>query len=310
MTHVAKTSQERQEQEEKSGMKIPQVEPTEEQKEMLERKLKRFFADNTPGPFQRKQPPEPRASALSDPAGFETVQAAIKELVDKKHKDATSTAATAELEPHLELPPTGQSTAGKPGKLSRRQRAAAAKKLKTANDDTNLELHPSEVAGSDEATAEEVTVADNTEMVELQVLQQAVLDTQARLDAFLEAHPGLIKETDKRYISGSREPAATSATCSAGHSHTNANERNVPGRPDKTEKASAVGPMTRLINAASQELEGYQEQQPSSSPLATSVKSKVFKEEAPTKKRRRIADPKSDVLKALKQMKREREGKK
>ncbi len=319
MAHVAKTSQERQAQEEKSGTKLPKVEPTEEQKEMLNERLKRFFADSTPGPFQRKQAPEPRTSA-PDSTGFEAVQAAIQELVDKK-KDATGTALATDLEPHPEPPAPEQSTTSKQSKLSRRQRAAAAKKLKATNKhDDNLEPQPSSGLGSDVVHAEAVTITDSSEisqreMVELHALQQAVIDAQARLDAFLEAHPGMIKATDYGDTAESKQPMERSTTCSAGQGRSDTYE----SVPDMTDKASAPGPMTRLINVANEQFERQQQQQqqqqqqlsPSPSPAsAPSQKSKTAKEEAPTNKQMRNADPKSDVLRALKQMKKDIEGNK
>ena len=319
MSHVAKKSQERQEKEQESGSKLPQREPTEEEKQLLQEKLERFFADNTPTQFKRKQAPEPRSST-PDPTGFEAVQAAIREIAEKQ-KDADN-GASADLEPQPE-PLAGQSAANTQEKLSRRQRAAAAKKLKAANEHEKRQLNGDSASAEGAAVhAAGATVAGNEtpsrEMAELHALQQAVQDAQARLDAFVQAHPGLsiVTETDKTHEAAiqtheadSKEQAASGdSICAASgqEKETRATSEKLAGAG---EMAAAAGPMARLIDAATQQLERQQQEQRQQERGAErgTAKGKTSKEKAPPRKRQLTADTKEDVLKALKQMQKERE---
>ena len=312
MSHVAKKSQERQEKEQESGSKLPQREPTEEEKQLLQEKLERFFADNTPTQFKRKQAPEPRSST-PDPAGFEAVQAAIREIAEKQ-KDAGN-GASADLEPQPE-PLAGQSAANTQEKLSRRQRAAAAKKLKAANEHEKRQLNGDSASAEGAAVhAAGATVADNEtpghEMAELHALQQAVQDAQARLDAFVQAHPGLsiVTETDKTHEADSKEQAASgdsACTASGQEKETGTTSEKLAGAG---EKAAAAGPMARLIDAATQQLERQQQeqQQKERGTERGTAKGKTLNQKAPPRKRQLTADTKEDVLKALKQMQKERE---
>ena len=313
MAHVAKKSQERQEKEQESGSKLPQREPTEEEKKRLQERLERFFADNTPGQFKRKQAPQPRSST-PDSTGFEAVQAAIRELAEQqKH---AGNGAGADLEPQPEAL-AGQSAASSQEDLTRRERAAAAKKLKAANEHKKPHLSDDSTAAEGAALrAAGATVAGNDmtdrEMAELQALQKAVRDAQARLDAFIQAHPKLATETDKTHEVDSKERAESGDSTCASRQEIDTGA-TIAKLEDAGEQAGAAGPMTRLINAATQQLERPRQEQHQQQERGAyrgtergTPKGKSSKEKAPPKTRQLTADAKEDVLKALKQMQKER----
>lgn len=307
MTHVAKKFQERQEQEEASGTKMLEKEPTEEEKQMLQEKLEKFFVANTPGTFKRKQAQAPRQIA-PDPTGVEAIQAAIKTLRDNKQKAEASTApasaadtttenAVVQPEPRLEQ-------TDKP-KLSRRQRVAAAKKLKLADDENNLATaQPVDVSALDEIAAmitgsEGVTVDGLTlsehELTELQVLRQAVVDAQARLDAFLQAHSSVAK-TAKEDGGRAKDRMANTPSCVVDtEDGEQMSDKEARGTGDSS---STTGPMTRLINTATEQLERKRKYE-------GSVEDE--KAMAPNKSKRKTGfSTKEDILNALHQLKNER----
>eukprot|EP01046_Picozoa_sp_COSAG06_P014904 COSAG06_NODE_938_length_11391_cov_13.363974_6_plen_354_part_00 len=353
---MAKADQARQKEGKVSdGETRPNREPTDEEKKMLEEKLQKFFTANTPGQFKRKEAARPR-STVPDKTGFDAVQAAIKELVDQKRLGtagaaeaaAAAAAAGAELEPQPLPQPQqlleddeqqqqqqGEATGGKKAaKLSRRQRAAAANKLKaeqksidsgSAAAAASMEQKGSKSSADEpppphpaaDAVCSDLQSAEE-KRAELDTLRQAVVDAQARLDAFLQTH-GAIDETrpashevsepkdtaaaekKEREACAAEPPAVASpASTREDKEETGGGRGGSPtvGSPYASGRAPALetaGPMTRLIEAATQQEEQRQHKQ-QTLPLTPPTMSKT-KKLKPTHKQ--------DVLAALKQMKEE-----